>query len=144
MFSLSFVLGCGKSYLLRVVIDALEQKFGYAYMVAVTATTGMAGSRINGRPPLSDPYYLSRVLSGQTIHSWAGLTGLEATLADALKRIKSSPQSVQRWNETKVLVCDEGSSVPLFKYLFSLVSRLPFPSRYAFRRHSVDPRGVQV
>jgi len=59
MFSSSFVLGCGKSYLLRVVIDALEQKFGYAYMVAVTATTGMAGSRINGKSSLSGPHYVS-------------------------------------------------------------------------------------
>ena len=97
-------------------------------MVAVTATTGMAGSRINGTsvsPRIVQPKS-SILYSGQTTHSWAGLTGSEKTVADALKRIKSNPQSVMRWNETKALVCDEGTLPPLHRsisecYVFSSV-----------------------
>lgn len=42
------ILGSGKSFLMRVIIEALRQKFGHAFMVAVTASTGMASSRIGG------------------------------------------------------------------------------------------------
>ncbi|KAG6374551.1 hypothetical protein JVT61DRAFT_3896 [Boletus reticuloceps] len=45
--------------------------------------------------------------SGSTLHSWAGLTGTKETVAEALKRIKSSSQATLRWIETKVLVSDE-------------------------------------
>jgi ATP-dependent DNA helicase PIF1 len=48
-----------------------------------------------------------RYLAGQTIHSWAGVTGSERTVSEALKRIRSSPHSLNRWRETKVLITDE-------------------------------------
>ena len=117
--------GCGKSYLLQVIIDTLQQKFGYAFMVAVTATTGMAASRINGVLPLfihirKVKFHLSL---GQTIHSWAGLTGSEVTIASALKQIKSSPHSPS-WDGTRprFLFAMKASLCLLSHHLFSLLS----------------------
>lgn len=130
-FGSEVIVGCGKSFLLRAITDALKQKTGYAFMVAVTASTGMASSRIGGMSsfPLHPRNEVDLQL-GHTIHSWAGLTGSEKSLADALKRIKTNPQIPLRWLETKVLICDEGMSS--FR-----ISRV-----YTHRRFSVSMLGA--
>lgn len=80
--------GSGKTYLLNQYIKFLKDQ-GVA--VAVTASTGIAATH----------------LSGQTIHSWAGI-GIRAELSDKdLSRIAAKPQVRDRVRKARVLIIDE-------------------------------------
>lgn len=81
------IAGTGKSVLLREIIRQLRS----TTVVAITATTGIAGLNIGG----------------STIHSFAGIGLGKEPAEDLAGRIKGSRHLQQRWNSTKVLVVDE-------------------------------------
>ncbi len=82
--------GAGKSYVLREYIKYLkEHKVNYA----VTASTGIASTHING----------------QTIHAWSGI-GIKSHLTAYDLDILEEKQSLyKKWNSTSVLIIDEVS-----------------------------------
>jgi ATP-dependent exoDNAse (exonuclease V) alpha subunit len=80
--------GSGKTYLLNQYIRFLKDQ---GVPVAITASTGIAATH----------------LSGQTIHSWAGI-GIRSELSDKdLSRIAAKPQVRDRVRKAKVLIIDE-------------------------------------
>lgn len=80
--------GSGKTYLLKEFLKLAQQK---QLKVAVTATTGIAATH----------------LDGVTIHSWAGL-GLADRLNDKSKiKLLKNFNLVERYNSTDILVIDE-------------------------------------
>jgi hypothetical protein len=80
--------GAGKSYALREYITYLR-KHGVRY--AVTASTGIASTHINGT----------------TIHAWSGI-GIRQRLTDFdLDAIEEKANVYKRWNDTQVLIIDE-------------------------------------
>lgn len=109
--------GAGKTYVLNAFI-AQARKSGAS--VAVTASTGIAATHING----------------QTIHSWSGV-GVATALNDALlKRIKTRRK--RRIQAVDILVIDEVSM--MHAWLFDMVDRV-------CREVRRDPRpfgGLQV
>lgn len=86
--------GTGKSFLLRYIIQEFEKR--HPGKVAVTAPTGIAAVNVGG----------------QTVHSFAGIgvwqgeqpRSMERAL---LGRVKKSPASTKRWQETQTLIIDE-------------------------------------
>jgi hypothetical protein len=96
------VAGAGKSFTLERIIGALRAQ---GKRVAVTATTGVAATVINGR----------------TVHSWAGVRlGLEDVgFFLTMFNDKQHRNVRRRWLETDVLVIDEVSmlTVKLFEKL---------------------------
>ncbi len=82
--------GAGKSYVLREYIKYLkEHKVNYA----VTASTGIASTHING----------------QTIHAWSGI-GIKSHLtAYDLDTLEEKQSLYKKWNSTSVLIIDEVS-----------------------------------
>lgn len=80
--------GSGKTHLLNAYTDFCRTN---DLAVAVTASTGLAATHLNGR----------------TIHSWAGI-GLHDELTKAeLKKIAGTPTVRKRVRETRVLIIDE-------------------------------------
>lgn len=93
--------GAGKTYVLNKFIGAQRQR---GRSVAVTASTGIAATHING----------------QTIHSWSGV-GVATALTDALlKRIR--PRRKKAITNTDVLVIDEVSMMSA--WLFDMVDHV--------------------
>jgi ATP-dependent DNA helicase PIF1 len=82
--------GSGKSYVLREYISYLR-KHGVRY--AVTASTGIASTHINGT----------------TIHSWSGIGIKDKLHAYDLDALEEKQNLYKRWNETQVLIIDEVS-----------------------------------
>jgi ATP-dependent DNA helicase PIF1 len=79
-------VGTGKSYLLRFLIQGLEQKFG-TEGVSVTAPTGVAAYNIKGT----------------TLHSFAGIGIGDANVSGLANVIRyKNKQALNRWLETKV------------------------------------------
>ena len=89
--------GVGKSFIINYIKDLAENK---AKKIHITATTGSAAS----------------LISGKTIHSWAGIGTGEQPVEIILKSIKKFALR-NRWKNTKILVIDEISmmSRDLFK-----------------------------
>lgn len=85
--------GTGKSYITRVIIDSLQEKFGKS-SVAVTASTGRAAFSIEGT----------------TLHRFAGI-GLGKESEAALLKRASGRASRNRWMSAKVLIIDEISMI---------------------------------
>ena len=80
--------GSGKTYLLNQYIQYLKNK---GATVAITASTGIAATHLNGK----------------TIHSWSGL-GVRDTLDEkSLKRISHKRKLENRILKTKTLIIDE-------------------------------------
>ena len=82
--------GSGKSHTLREYISYLK-KHGVKY--AVTASTGIASTHING----------------MTIHSWSGIGIKHKLHAYDLDALEEKQNLYKRWNETQVLIIDEVS-----------------------------------
>ena len=82
--------GAGKSYALREYIVYLK-RHGIRY--AVTASTGIASTHINGT----------------TIHSWSGIGIKQKLFAYDLDALEEKQNLYKRWNETQVLIIDEVS-----------------------------------
>ncbi|MDP1883802.1 MAG: PIF1 family DEAD/DEAH box helicase [Candidatus Moranbacteria bacterium] len=80
--------GSGKTYLLKQYIDYLKSR---DIGVAVTASTGIAATHMNG----------------QTIHSWSGM-GISETFNEAdFAKLKKRGYQQERFKKTKVLIIDE-------------------------------------
>ena len=121
-----FLTGCagsGKTYTLNQYYHWLrtEKKLSYAE-VALTASTGIAATHINGR----------------TIHSWAGIGISKEIEPRILKKIVSNRRIVERIQAAKVLVIDEISM--LHRKQFELIEKV-----VSLCRHSEQPfGGLQV
>eukprot|EP01138_Halocafeteria_seosinensis_P010381 gb/GECG01010599.1/.p1 GENE.gb/GECG01010599.1/~~gb/GECG01010599.1/.p1 ORF type:complete len:408 (+),score=51.60 gb/GECG01010599.1/:1-1224(+) len=91
--------GTGKSHVLKICVDALKRSFynktgnrQYAEeALHVTAPTGIAACNIGGT----------------TIHSFGGIGKGEGDTATLLKKVRSSRQAKERWQQCRVLVIDE-------------------------------------
>jgi ATP-dependent exoDNAse (exonuclease V) alpha subunit len=82
--------GAGKSYVLREYITYLR-RHGVRY--AVTASTGIASTHINGT----------------TIHAWSGIGIRKFVTARDLDSFEEKQPLYKRWNDTQVLIIDEVS-----------------------------------
>ena len=80
--------GSGKSYVLEQFIRAAQAR---AKRVAVTATTGIAASLLNG----------------VTIHSWSGMRTKHRLGAADMTSLLNDSSLVQRLNSTEILIIDE-------------------------------------
>ncbi|VEU22776.1 DEKNAAC103819 [Brettanomyces naardenensis] len=86
--------GTGKSFLLRTIIQRLRSRYGTS-AVAVTASTGLAATNIDGT----------------TINRFAGIgLGLESAV-HLVGRVRKSRISTDRWKTTKFLIIDEISMI---------------------------------
>lgn len=101
---LSGPAGSGKTHVIQRFIDWLDAEYEGRFMVAITASTGMAASLINGR----------------TIHAWSGLG-----IFDGNYNPRKGDQKVSLfrvWDQVKytdVLIIDEISMLPAY-YLDNL------------------------
>lgn len=95
--------GAGKTYTINQYLHYLRAR---DVSVAVTASTGIAATHMNG----------------MTIHSWAGIGILDALSAQDLARIKKRPIVAERIERTQVLVIDEISM--LHKKQFDLINQV--------------------
>ncbi|MCI1935379.1 MAG: PIF1 family DEAD/DEAH box helicase [Bifidobacteriaceae bacterium] len=93
--------GAGKTYVLNEFIGKARQN---GRSVAVTASTGIAATHING----------------QTLHSWSGVGVATALTDELLKRIR--PRRRKAVSHTDVLVIDEVSMLPA--WLFDMVDHV--------------------
>ena len=111
--------GSGKTYLLNKYIQYLRAN---AVPVAVTASTGIAASHMNG----------------MTIHSWSGL-GIRASLTEYdLEGLEEKRYLWERFSDAKILIIDEVSM--LHHYRLDLVERI---ARF-FKRNELPFGGMQV
>ncbi|WP_019519668.1 helix-turn-helix domain-containing protein [Faucicola boevrei] len=89
--------GAGKTYTINQYLHYLRAR---DVAVAVTASTGIASTHMNG----------------MTIHSWAGIGILDELTSKDLTRIKRRTQLVDRMQRTQVLVIDEISMLHLKQF----------------------------
>jgi ATP-dependent DNA helicase PIF1 len=82
--------GAGKTYVLNQFVKRAQRA---GKRVAVTASTGIAASHLNG----------------VTIHSWSGLGILDELSAEDLKRLGGADRLIKRYNSIDILVIDEVS-----------------------------------
>ena len=82
--------GAGKTYVLNQFVKRAVRA---GKRVAVTASTGIAASHLNGL----------------TIHSWSGLGILDSLMPEDLKRLGGADRLIKRYNSTDILVIDEVS-----------------------------------
>lgn len=80
--------GAGKTYTLNKFIEQAQQK---GKRIAITASTGIAASHING----------------QTIHSWSGLGIKDSIRDDELDKMAWVPHFQERYNACDILIIDE-------------------------------------
>ena len=80
--------GSGKSYVLEQFVRATQAS---GKRVAVTATTGIAASLLNGL----------------TIHSWSGMRTKHDLGATDMTSLLNDSSLVQRLNSTEILIIDE-------------------------------------
>lgn len=82
--------GAGKTYTLNKFIEEAKEKYKN---IAITASTGIAASHING----------------VTIHSWSGLGIKESIRDDEIDRMSWQPAIAERYNVADILIIDEVS-----------------------------------
>lgn len=111
--------GSGKSYVLREYIAYLR-KHGIHY--AVTASTGIASTHING----------------STIHSWSGIGIKDSIGRYELDAIEEKQNLYKRWTTTSVLIIDEVSMLHA-----SFVDMLDAVAKH-IRRNEKPFGGMQV
>lgn len=119
----SGLAGSGKTTVVNRFIKQLHLETNGAYNVAVTASTGIAAT----------------LLDGQTIHSWAGL-GISTEPFNPKKPYASSPSksAIENMKYTDVLIIDEISMLPA--YLFTKLDAI-----LKFHRKNKKPfGGVQL
>src|SRR3989344_8108355 len=80
--------GSGKTYLLNEYVKFLKKN---KVMVAVTASTGVAATHLNG----------------STIHSWSGIGVKKDITEKEISRLNSNPRIRLRLQSAKVLIIDE-------------------------------------
>jgi ATP-dependent exoDNAse (exonuclease V) alpha subunit len=111
--------GAGKTYTLN---EFIQQAYRQDKRVAITASTGIAASHING----------------MTIHSWSGL-GIKDSIQDwEIDKMAWQPKMVEKYNNCDILIVDEISMLH--------GSRLDMVNRVAkwMRRNSAPFGGLQV
>lgn len=82
--------GAGKTYTLNKFIDQVQT---IGKRIAITASTGIAASHING----------------MTVHSWSGL-GIKDRITDfEIEGMAYQPKIVSKYNECEILIIDEVS-----------------------------------
>lgn len=111
--------GAGKTYTLNQFIEEARER---GKRIAITASTGIAASHIDG----------------QTIHSWSGL-GIKEAIADyEIDDMSWKPHFVERYNACDILIIDEISMLH--------GSRLDMINRVArwLRRNKKPFGGLQV
>jgi ATP-dependent DNA helicase PIF1 len=82
--------GAGKTYVLNQFVKRAQRA---GKRIAVTASTGIAASHLNG----------------VTIHSWSGLGILDELMPEDLKRLGGADRLIKRYNSIDILVIDEVS-----------------------------------
>lgn len=111
--------GSGKTFLLNRFIGYLkEKKIG----VAITASTGIAATHINGR----------------TIHSWAGIGIKDRLSAKEIQSLVKKPHLKKQFAGVKVLIIDEISMLPAHR--LDLVNRVC----QAFSKNLLPFGGLQL
>lgn len=95
--------GAGKTYLLNAYINYLRQ---HGVGVAMTASTGIAATHINGK----------------TLHSWSGIGVRDKLTDDELGKLLRNKRLRRNYANVKVLVIDEISM--LHPYQLDLVDRI--------------------
>jgi len=95
--------GAGKTYVLNQFIKRAQRA---GKRVAVTASTGIAASHLNGT----------------TIHSWSGLGILDELHDDDARKLGGSDKLIKRYNAADILVIDEVSM--LHGYRLDMINRL--------------------
>ena len=86
--------GTGKSFVLKIIVEELQKKYGYG-SVFITASTGMAACNIQG----------------VTLHSFSGLGLAKGTKEALFEAAKKKNHVVQRWNRASALIIDEISMI---------------------------------
>ena len=111
--------GSGKTHTLREYIRWLEER---SIPVAVTASTGIAATHMNG----------------QTIHGWAGI-GIRETLSDwDMEQLEEKQYLFKRFEKARVLIIDEVSM--LHAHRLDMVERVC----RRFKRNDLPFGGLQV
>lgn len=95
--------GSGKTYLLNTYIKHLRD---HSVGVAVTASTGIAATHLNGK----------------TIHSWSGVGVRDALADNELEALLRNDRVKRNYKKTKVLIIDEISM--LHPYQLDMVERI--------------------
>lgn len=80
--------GAGKTYTLNKFIEEARER---GKRIAITASTGIAASHING----------------QTIHSWSGLALRDSIADHEIERMSYKPYLVEKYNICDILIIDE-------------------------------------
>lgn len=111
--------GSGKTFLLNQYIDYLKKN---NKAVAVTASTGIAATHMNG----------------VTIHSWSGMGIKDYLTQEGLSDILRRPYLRKRFENTDVLIIDEISMLHAFQ--FDMVSAIC----QAFRENYAPFGGMQI
>ena len=111
--------GAGKSYVLREYILYLR---AHGVRYAVTASTGIASTHINGT----------------TIHAWSGIGIRQKLHSYDMDALEEKQNLYKRWNETQVLIIDEVSMLHA-----SFVDMLDKLAKY-MRRSEKPFGGLQV
>jgi ATP-dependent DNA helicase PIF1 len=111
--------GAGKTWLLNCYINHLRE---HNVAIAVTASTGIAATHLNGR----------------TIHSWSGMGVRDTLNADDLDKLQRNKRVRRNYTGVKVLMIDEISM--LHPWQLDMVDRIA--------RHMLDPAkpfgGLQI
>ena len=98
---LTYLIGTGKSVLLRRIISEMKIKYSkYSDAVAVTAPTGIAACNVGG----------------VTIHSFSGIGLGNGDVSQLATKIKRNHKARSRWSATKVLIIDEGETSNISRY----------------------------
>lgn len=111
--------GAGKTYTINQYLHYLRAR---DVAVAVTASTGIAATHMNG----------------MTIHSWAGIGISNELTAKDIARIKKRTAVVERIERTKVLVIDEISM--LHRQQFELINQV----LQAIKENTLPFGGIQL
>lgn len=111
--------GSGKTYVLKKYVEWLNE---HDIVVAVTASTGIAATHMNG----------------QTIHGWAGIGIKESFDEYDLEQLEQKQYLWKRFEKTKVLIIDEISM--LHAHRLDMVERVC----RRFKRNDLPFGGMQI
>lgn len=91
---------------MQYIIQGLRIKYNTLDDVGVTSSTGVSSLKIGGKSIRHKCTNLT-FGSGQTLHSWAGISGQEKSTNDIVKKIERRDIVKGRWLSAKALVIDE-------------------------------------
>ena len=97
---ISGLAGSGKTTLIQRFVDLIDAEYYGAFEIAVTATTGIAASIMNGR----------------TLHSWMGLTPDDTGEFDPKQIPHFTSKKSSYFKYTDTLIIDEVSMMPAWQF----------------------------